>query len=699
MRALAVLLLFFPLVAYSQIHTVNNLNDTGPGSLRELINNAHSGDTIQIDPGLLSNGSDTLKLHSQIEIDSPLTIFGAIQGADTLYVTGVNANRAFNLDVDSWLGPVYLSNFVFTNFSTSSGGGVIYSNRLHSLSLKNCVFRHNLVSGNFPSGGAISIYNGDLKLEDCTFSNNGSASCSSLTGYGSGGAIEVTFGTLRAENCSFNGNSTCQSGGAVLVALGKGLFSHCTFRSNRVSTDFTLAGGGAVHLNGAANSRFAYCIFENNESERGGGALAFLSTYGRVDIESCSFNGNKAIQGNGGGIYTAGVDSLYVNNSTFTNNQYTVSGSFNNGGACYFQESYVQLKTSTLYNNEAPAIALSTLNSWHIDLINSSILNTTSSAKALVDGDPDYSFRISSSIIVGGGSGASVEDNMTVTNRGYNIIKDNPSFAVPTDQTNIPFSMLGLEPFGFYGGYGKTLMPGPTSLALNTGHPQDYTDAQNGVIFGTRDAGAAERPVVRTDTAVACQEFLWNGNVYSQSDTYTDSSYNANGLDSVNVLVLTLTSIDTAVFIQNGWILASANDSGTSYQWVDCTNGYASIPGATDSSFFPASNGDYAVVLTKGNCSDTSACLAYYEFSMEDPNYSRGWLAFYPNPTYGRIHIQTKGPGPATIAVSDLSGKTVYKRKLKGESQLQLPGLPRGTYLLRWESENGEVQTDRIVLR
>lgn len=44
----------------------------------------------------------------------------------------------------------------------------------------------------------------------------------------------------------------------------------------------------------------------------------------------------------------------------------------------------------------------------------------------------------------------------------------------------------------------------------------------------------------------------------------------------------------------------SANNSGATYQWVDCDNGNAPITGATSQSFTPSNSGNYAVIITEG---------------------------------------------------------------------------------------------------
>lgn len=59
---------------------------------------------------------------------------------------------------------------------------------------------------------------------------------------------------------------------------------------------------------------------------------------------------------------------------------------------------------------------------------------------------------------------------------------------------------------------------------------------------------------------------------------------------------------------QNGTQL-TADQSGATYQWLDCDNNYAVINGETNQSYTPAVTGNYAVEVNMNGCVDTSACF------------------------------------------------------------------------------------------
>lgn len=75
----------------------------------------------------------------------------------------------------------------------------------------------------------------------------------------------------------------------------------------------------------------------------------------------------------------------------------------------------------------------------------------------------------------------------------------------------------------------------------------------------------------------------------------------------------------------------TANQSSATYQWIDCKNGNALITGATAQSYTATTNGEYAVIITRNGCTDTSNCITINSAGIEDLNLINTQL--YPNPT------------------------------------------------------------------
>ncbi|MDR9398661.1 MAG: hypothetical protein RI562_06330, partial [Salibacter sp.] len=93
---------------------------------------------------------------------------------------------------------------------------------------------------------------------------------------------------------------------------------------------------------------------------------------------------------------------------------------------------------------------------------------------------------------------------------------------------------------------------------------------------------------------------------------------------------------DLDVSITNLTPTLIANLSGATYQWIDCDNGQP-VDGATSDTFTPEDNGSYAVVITSGNCTDTSRCVEVLNTSTEDLIGGENSFKIYPNPTRGEF--------------------------------------------------------------
>jgi hypothetical protein len=104
-----------------------------------------------------------------------------------------------------------------------------------------------------------------------------------------------------------------------------------------------------------------------------------------------------------------------------------------------------------------------------------------------------------------------------------------------------------------------------------------------------------------------------------------------------------------------------AEQTGVSYQWLDCENNYAIIPGEQEGLFSPSSNGTYSVMLTNASCSDTSSCIQVTNVGIKDGIGARGLLV-YPNPTSNSLTIEfTENQEAVLIEVFDLSGSQILQ--------------------------------------
>ena len=178
-----------------------------------------------------------------------------------------------------------------------------------------------------------------------------------------------------------------------------------------------------------------------------------------------------------------------------------------------------------------------------------------------------------------------------------------------------------------------------------------------------------------------------NGNVYdalTPTGTEIFTNIGSNNCDSTVTINITIAgSIDTSTTISNDTITSNAT-AGASYQWIDCSNNNDLIIGETNQSFTAMVNGSYAVVVTVGNCSDTSACVDMTTIGIDERVVVKE-VEIYPNPTSGIFNVELeKIVETSSIIVYDMLGELVVKKeKIKKNNLIDLTNHPKGVYLVQ----------------
>jgi hypothetical protein len=199
-----------------------------------------------------------------------------------------------------------------------------------------------------------------------------------------------------------------------------------------------------------------------------------------------------------------------------------------------------------------------------------------------------------------------------------------------------------------------------------------------------------------TDVVTACDSYTWiDGNTYNASNnTATFTLFNQNNCDSIVTLNLTITATPTAGAVDNGNATISATGTG-SYQWIDCNTNTA-IAGATSALFTPTQNGSYQVVVSDGNCSDTSDCVTISTVGLFENEINV--LNVYPNPTNGSVTVEISSGSIANIAIKDATGRVAFSKQIQATTTaIDLTGLQNGVYFVQVETENKVKHTIRVV--
>jgi hypothetical protein len=265
-------LLFFAFLFTTQLCTssviyVSNLFDSGAGSLRNSINIASAGDTIDF------------SVQGTIQIDSPLVInrnlYILSPSDDSIEISASGHCRILEITG----GKVFIFGIFFIGGYSDSitSGGVIWKSSSDTMIIRSSTF---FSSGSTYHGGGIVQDSGTTNIYRTYFYN--------LTADSSGGAIRSNGGTFFVYNCTFEAGNSGLSGAAI---------------SNH---------GGVFSI---VNS-----TFYNNNAGLYGGACEGDS----INLINCTVTGNTALSG-GGGIKSG---NGFVKNSIIYDNHAQVGPNF-----------------------------------------------------------------------------------------------------------------------------------------------------------------------------------------------------------------------------------------------------------------------------------------------------------------------------------------------------------------------------------
>jgi Concanavalin A-like lectin/glucanases superfamily/Secretion system C-terminal sorting domain len=132
-------------------------------------------------------------------------------------------------------------------------------------------------------------------------------------------------------------------------------------------------------------------------------------------------------------------------------------------------------------------------------------------------------------------------------------------------------------------------------------------------------------------------------------------------------------------------ITLTATPSGEAYQWINCATN-APVAGATNETFTPTANGNYAVVVDNGLCTDTSSCVAVNGVGIEENNLIAADI--YPNPSSNQVTISFDG-AVANLKITDAQGKLIRQQSIQNNATLSISSFDNGIYFFEIATEKG----------
>lgn len=254
--------------------TVTSSADNGAGTLRALVSQAVSGDTIIFGTGLA--GQTIMLSGGQLTVTNNLTI-DASALAGGVAISGNNASRVLLVNSNATLTLRSLT-LINGQVSADSGGGIRNEGNLTAF---NCIFSNNAALG----GNGVNPGGG----------NNGGPGGG---GAGLGGAIYSEGAALTLGGCTFQGNlAQGGTGGAGNNSGGLSNFN---------------GGNGGGPNGGSGGDAYDFFSPGGNPGGFGGGGGGGSAEIGPFGIED-GFNGGSGGFGGGGGGGAAGDDGVGVN--------------------------------------------------------------------------------------------------------------------------------------------------------------------------------------------------------------------------------------------------------------------------------------------------------------------------------------------------------------------------------------------------
>ena len=213
-----------------------------------------------------------------------------------------------------------------------------------------------------------------------------------------------------------------------------------------------------------------------------------------------------------------------------------------------------------------------------------------------------------------------------------------------------------------------------------------------------------------TVTVSGASTYLWSTGSITASvvltpsitTTYTVMGADINNCKNKTTQTITVNALpDTSVsqIISPFSDTLKANTTPATYQWINCSN-HASVSGATTQTFVPLVGANYAVVITKNNCVDTSKCYnVNYEGIAAFTNNTQ--ITVYPNPNNGVFTVETNVYNRNVLCtLYDVNGKQVFSKTiLNGKTDIDVTNLADGVYNISLLTPTGILNKRLVIVR
>lgn len=183
-------------------------------------------------------------------------------------------------------------------------------------------------------------------------------------------------------------------------------------------------------------------------------------------------------------------------------------------------------------------------------------------------------------------------------------------------------------------------------------------------------------------------------NDYTVSGSYTDVFPTGTCDSTVTTNLTVLPALDAQASVSTDLTTFSCTPvSGATYQWINCDNN-TPISGATSSSYTAGNVMTVAVIITSGNCSDTSDCVTNDGLSLAETQALN--FDVHPNPATDKLTVTSSQQ--ADFVVLNETGQVLRTFTVEAgmETELNVAKLARGIYFVK---NTATQETVKVVLK
>ncbi len=164
--------------------------------------------------------------------------------------------------------------------------------------------------------------------------------------------------------------------------------------------------------------------------------------------------------------------------------------------------------------------------------------------------------------------------------------------------------------------------------------------------------------------------------------------YNADCRIKVDTFYIGGTDMD--VVIKVNIFELSTTETYEHYQWL--LDGEL-IPGATNPAYTITENGDYTVIVTQGQCSDTSDVYRVTNVGIGKDHIARS-IKLYPNPAQNWVNV--KAPFAVDLSLCSMDGRILVTEK--SATHMELNRVTPGVYQLQIRDKTGKLlKVEKLV--